>query len=646
MKQNFWLLVTLLLSVLLLYADTQENKQRSAAVRPVISSTAPFNIFSEEEEVTFEVNNSDDFVTTYVITDYDKTKVKDGKTVGGKLNLGVMNTGYYEMTLETIGGECTTSFGVIPKGIQNKEGRVAVVTAFRWHYTPEQWKTAAELLKKIGISWISDGTGWDVMNPSSDSWTWTKGDDFVAPFAQSGIKLKSSCSNPPLWTHPKTNGVNPEDLRDCYKFAKEAGAHYLDKVGAWESWNEPDICTKEFKFFSNSADVFAGIQKALFLGFKAANSDIPVLSCALCTDNSPFNNNLFECGVSDYFDVFNFHAHQFDKSGLNIYIPTKKHTYYKWMDQYAFADRPVWITECGICLPPGPNGRLTWENERIQADFIPKSIAISLMAGTDKHFFFLLRYFVEHENKHWGVLKQDKTPTPGAVALAATTRLLGEARYLGEIPKLAKDAHVCIFDTGKYPVAVCFSKQPPSQPVKWMLASYDKLEFYDSVGRKLNLKQTGQVTTIPLSSSPIFIKGFQLRGLGNLVPPIRPPGRMPKLNSHKVIMRASPVNTPFDREHNGATCYYVRSGDKITYGVECCNLNETDPASGFIQIEVPKDWVVSKNKLDLKLEPMGRHYEEITLTVGSVTKTVSKVTLTGKFGGKPIAPSVSWLVSP
>ena len=152
----------------------------------------------------------------------------------------------------------------------------------------------------------------------------------------------------------------------------------------------------------------------------------------------------------------------------------------------AASGRPIWITECGIRLQTDseePWGDLVPADERRQAEFVARSYASSLYAGTTRHFYFILGNYIER-GVQFGLLRHDLTPRPGYVALAAVGRFLAGAECLGRLS----------------PTVYAFRAQPDGKPRDVLVAWGDgavpgdlQVEaVYDHLGRPTGNARWGQ----------------------------------------------------------------------------------------------------------------------------------------------------------
>ncbi|MBM4042903.1 MAG: hypothetical protein FJ290_30810, partial [Planctomycetes bacterium] len=414
---------------------------------------------------------------------------------------------------------------------------------------------------------------------------------------------------------------NPADLRDAYAFAKRLAEHYKGRVQAWEVWNEPDIF-----FWPDLSDTFAGLQKAAYLGFKAGDPTLPVLIGSFCRGHCAFDENLFDAGVRDYFDIFNWH----------IYAPPEAYPatlgrYLELLKRHSCDDRPVWLTEAGIRLQATePDGEINAADERRQADFVPKSFAYSLAAGTDSHYFFVLPYYLEH-GVQFGALRKDLSPRPGFIAIAAAVDILGDARYLGVRQEGGLTA--LAFHNGKERVLVVWANALREAE---LAVAVEKVVVANCVGRRSAREAAGGRLKLAIGPSPQYVIGVgedAVKGFGGTV---RPEGKLPSNQPSPIVIRGQAQVPTLDKDSDS----YVIGDEPFAYAVEAVNFG-AKPAGGKLALELPPGWKAEPSEAAVSLEPMGRAVCEFRITPGAVALGPQRIRVRPTFDNAPPAPAVS-----
>ncbi|MFQ6133684.1 MAG: hypothetical protein ACE5R4_16705, partial [Armatimonadota bacterium] len=619
-----------------------------------ITSSAAGNLFSTSQRVAFTVAEAGEAVAYEVLDYYGETVAEgeaDVKEGSARIVLGRLAPGHYRLrswadtasrtegSLRSAGGEAATSFAVVrSRGRGRPSERVAVDGATAWLCQPEQWEPVAEMLRRAGIGWVRERLSWGQVQPKPgrrDGFEWGKYDTVADAFEREGVRVYQIFHDSPGWTHPDNRETRcPDDLRTVYRFAKAAGKAFAGRIVAWEPWNEPDIQP----FWHELADRYAGVQKAAYLGFKAADPDLPVLSCSLCAGASGFAHNLFECGIADYYDIFNYHIYAAPKDYPHIIK-----AYLDLAGQYGCGDRPAWLTEAGIRLKHEGEG-LTWESQQRQAEFAAQSVAISLASGTDRHFFFVLPHYPERGTQ-FGSLHADLSPRPGFVAVAAAADILGEAKYLGRYELEGCQAHA--FDSGRQVVLAVWAEEERevSLPV-----GRGKVEVADLLGKRLTVSTKRGVLGLTVGPAAQYVVGVGGGITKELTGTLRV-GRMPE-NEPSPLVIAGHMNLPFDRRGN---FYQVGAEGDIVLTVDVYNFRPR-PLIGPIgvygyrgrEVEVALQasdeagWALEPAGATVKVVPMGR--ETVTFAVRAAQDDrLHKLWVRAEAEGRRIAPTVSWV---
>jgi len=614
-----------------------------------ITSAAPGNLFGARSPVAFTVTAPGRAVS-YEVLDYygqqvahREAPVKEGSA---RIALGRLPLGHYrllcrpasrsaysaeaasatqaaEASLRRASGqEVTTSFAVIRgRRRQAASERIAVDGATAWLCKPEQWEPVAKMLRRAGIGWVRERLSWGGVQPKDEGFQWDRYETVASALAGQGVHVYQIFHDSPGWTHPGDERTRcPDDLRTVYRFARAAGEHFKGRILAWEPWNEPDI-----SFFPDLADRYAGVQKAAYLGFKAADPELMVLSCSLCAGPGGFAHNLFECGIADYYDIFNYHVYANPKD-----YPRLIKGYLDLAAQYGCGDRPGWLTEAGIHLKH-EQGELSWESQQRQAEFAPRSIVMSLASGTDRHFFFVLPHYVEGEIQ-FGALHADLTPRPAFAAVAAAADILGEAKYLGRYELEGVEAHA--FDTGKQIVLVTWAdeEREASLPV-----GKSEVQVADLLGRRLSVTTSKGTLRLTVGPAAQYIVGVGGDLTKELTGTLRV-GRLPE-NEPSLVIIAGHLALPFDK---GGNFYRASSATPVSLTVDVYNFAEAGEAEVTLTASDEAGWAIAPAEATVKVAPMGRQTVQFTVRP-TQDDNLHKLWVRGKVDGRPIPPSVSWV---
>lgn len=545
-----------------------------------------------------------------------------------QLMLPVLPHGYYELLAQSGAERARFTFGMIAdKSAQAPTaGRLNTDTAAAWLVKPEQFEELALMLRALGMGWARERFSWGGTEPEPEQVNWRQYDANAEAYARAGVRVYQICHDSPDWTHAGNDKTkNPADLRDVYRFARRIGEHYRGKVAAWEVWNEPDI-----SFWPDLSDTYAGLLKAWYLGLKAADPQIPVLLGSFCRGFCPFDEGVLEAGAKDYFDIFNWHCY----SPPEAYAGTLRR-YLELLDKHGCADRPVWLSECGVrVMATEPGGELNAVEERRQAEFIPCSFASSLAAGTDNHFFFVFPYYLEN-GVQFGALHRDLSPRPACVAMAAAVDLLGQARYLGQLPlPKTPGVKVLAFLQAQRRVLLVWADKPVTIVLP---VGVSHVAISDLMGRRRTVETAGGKLELEVGPRAQYVLGVAQSLERLLSGKVRPPGKLPQTRPCPVILRGQAQLTSLDKDRD----YYHIGTEQFTYTVETCNFDAQQTATGKLTLTLPAGWQAKPEAATLRLPPRGRVLSRFTVTPGQPTSEVVKLTVKPEFPGLKVAPSVS-----
>jgi len=599
----------------------------------LLRTERPGNLFAHGKKVVVHVEARGAKSLDWRVTDCDGQEVGAGRagSAAGKAMIEIRDLprGYYEVSAKAGTRKAKLALGVVTdhSATDPPSGRLNVDGATAWLERKGRHETLARMLRMVGIGWVRERFSWGATEPQKGKVRWQQYDAVADAFTKHGVRVYQIFHDSPGWSHGGKKGTrNPQDLRDVYRFAKRLAEHYQGRVRAWEVWNEPDIF-----FWPDLGDTFAGVQKAAYLGFKAGDPKLPVLLGSFCRGYCAFDEGLFEAGISEYFDIFNWHTYL-----PPAHYPATLSRYLELLKRYGCGDRPVWLTEAGIRLQARePGGELNAADERRQADFVPKSFAWSLAAGTDRHFFFVYPYYLER-GVQFGSLRKDLSPRPGFIAIAAAVDTLGEARYLGCYASPRKDGFTALaFHNGSRRVLVLWSSKPREVELS---VAVKRVALANVVGRRESRTTKGGRLKLSVGPSPRYVIGLGKEAMGRLAGRPRLPGKLPANNPSPVVIRGEARVAAIDKNAN---CYMIGDG-AFTYTVEACNLTERESANGRIQLEAPKGWKVEPQEIKAPLGPMGRLVQDFTITPGKPSLGAQKIWVRPKFEKATPAPSVSY----
>ncbi len=599
-----------------------------------ITSAQPGNIFVSQQRIVFEISDAVGD-TQYELKDYYGQRIAQGQPAmqNGQSQISIKGCppGWYELICRDKSGEQRVSLGVVidRKGAPLPyDGRICADAASAWLLAnTEQRRPFAQMVAKAGIPWVRERLSWEGIEKQQGVYDWSHFRSTADTLKEAGLHVFQVWHMTPEWSRPdKPKGtLYPADLRNVYKFSKEATSKFGKQWNAWEAWNEPDIA-----FWPDLSDRMSGYLKAAYLGLKAGDANATVMQCSLCVGPSQFSKGLYQNGVGGYYDVFNWHLYNTPAS-----YPESLAVYRNQLREFKLNGRPSWMSEAGIRLiaSEGEGKRLLSDDKkRLQCQFLPQSAVMSLVAGNDKHFFFVLPDYLEN-GVQFGVLNPDLTPYPGFVALSTAANMLALAEYKGEYRLNAAKSTAHMFSTPNGNMLVAWSETPATVNIPTEKAG---ITVADIFGSERRLAAGNGSVSVKIGPEAVYILDIGKQIVPNLVGKVIPRGKLPKLNPSKIVV----VGHTDMGNNKGNDCYVIQNVDakSFIYAVEAYNFNEKSASSGTITVKAPKGWRVEQPTRKVSLDAMGRQELQFTIYPSEPELGIFDVTVNPQFG-KPQAES-------
>lgn len=590
----------------------------AARTIPVPLPDHPGNVFLAGEVVAVPVAAPDGTVCEAV--DYDGRKAAEGQVVGGRVTLGPLPVGWFEVRWKAAGGDGRLAVGVLErlKAPTPLTSPIGIDVAMAWFYKEDRMPAVANLCTLAGMNWVRDRLAWGEVEPKRGEFAppGTKYDASARIQSAAALRVLQVNHSTPAWAGPDGKRF-PPDLADTYRFHREMARRWAGQVAAFEPWNEADIDV----FGGHTGAEMASFQKAAYLGLKAGNPDVIACLNVFATPHKAILADLDRNAAWPYFDTFNLHHYAKSDEYPRIYGTFRA----------AGAGRPLWVTEFSMPVhwvgdeklkEPGPPDLL------VQAERVPQVFAASLQEGPTAAFYFLLPHYAEGQTQ-FGILRGDLTPRPAFVALAAAGRLLADARPLGRIK--GADAAVRGY---------VFRARPDGNDaevlIAWAAAGQPELTLprepravFDHLGRPAT-----KAAKVKLTAAPIYIlfpAGTAAKM--DLEPPPAPAAAKAGQASPIVLQCTWPkARVALDR-----SAYRVSVQKPETVPLAVYNFSDK-PAEGTLTVAGPAGWRVEA-PAKVAVGPGERKVLDLVVDCkGAAGGTAGTVTVTGDFGpaGKPI----------
>lgn len=659
--------------VFLLLCGSLSGAWLDLAVRP----SAAGGLFSDQEALTFQV--SLDAPSLYRVFDLNGTIAATGKLpISGNITLPNLPRGYYRMEVITpnVIYQGQRTFAVTPpqsSAEQRMNSPFAIDTGIssRPIAAPQsgEWGISRpemiEIIARSGFANQRDRTGWCEKSPGQYQ---LESKRLVAAELQaSGIATTGMIEGPvapylrnrksSIPHRPMVNGVfshlafhQVEDLRLIYNYCREL-ARQCPQMRYCEYGNEPE----------NRSDTIwelACSTKVAYLGFKAGNPKLSVLSCSFCLASLPYMRSWFQNETASYFDIFNFHCYRFFPE-MAAYVGKYKSI----LKEFNTADRSCFVTEIGSVseeeFPANSSSKrkpgtieATPLQELLTAEFNLKAQLKMLELGVNRSYtFYLPSYHEKKGRKDWGQIRPDGSAKPSLAGFAALNHFVGDARYLGLYP-LADDV------TG-----YLFAKPDGSQTLV-----YWKISLLERLNRPLRSKEFRSNDTIERTYTlPVAAQTYlNYNWLGHPYPPAVVHNRQATLHhgvlpSYLIGLRGLKPKHPavlgqneqaaesaiVDRtivgrliprhgfEISGMGTFGILKKKSATLTVELYNFSD-HPKRGYIHISGVKISTLPQN---IELAPMERKQWELTVEP-LPHKIQTELILSGSFNEKTITRCV------
>ncbi len=463
------------------------------------------SVYTSTQEVRFELSRTDsnkkeNFICRIENADEKVVSQIEFSLNAGiskyKLDLGVWEPGWYRLRVFADENEVEEfiSFSVIEQNmLGTPQEAFAIMYAGQYAgHTDEQKEKYARILSLIGAGtvrecavWAENDEEYEVMEKSVDV------------LADEGLSVLETVDVP----EEKIDSMGWDlDLFRVYNMQKGLSEYYRDRVQIWEIINEPDVIA------GLSADLYTSFYKSAALGAEAGNPLSIKAFGGLCSVVPTFGNLMMQNDIMDYSDLFNVHTHAtlsnvLSEQTFSSQLIQKAKIYNALYGE----NQPVWVTEAGIRLPVDENAIPDAVSMKKQAQYMVTSFIRSFAdSGTDKHFWFLLRHYIEN-GREFGIFSDNDMPYPAVNTFAVLTKYLGDAIPVGKLKNTTQNIHGYVFDGGDSDVVVIWNSNSSIDYVQVSTQS-DVLvaDIFGGTQTRRYSANTGKVS-IPVTQSPVLV---------------------------------------------------------------------------------------------------------------------------------------------
>ncbi len=418
------------------------------------------------------------------------------------------------------------------------------------------------------------------------------------------------------------------DLKKAYDTWQEIVKNRNDVTEVYEIFNETDLTGGDF----GPAEAYASYMKAAAIGLSDLDPRPYKSVTGLAGYKSKYVKLLYQNRVLDYSDIYNFHAH--------AEVSARTLTSRARANAYSDGSVPIWIGEAGIHqVVPEATGYLSNAQMRTATRYSITSAMESISNGTNKHFWFLFRPYLE-KGGNYGCFHTDHMPYPMYSALANMTYQLGQAHIKGEAANLPDGMNGYVFDDGNgNDVFVLWSEGEDYYYLSGDTVTYSDMMGYEETKRAENGKIKVNVTYDPVfikfngrcDESNYFKYNYETE-LGNKS--FEPHQRI-------VLQQSWEYDNLKDARNNG---YIIKRDEPKQVKVRVWNLNDT-PMSGKVGIHLDENLKSEQGEFEFNLKPW-ESTEFVTYELVATDKAAPSDRGNVKFcgttsDGKEISPSVA-----
>jgi hypothetical protein len=385
----------------------------------------------------------------------------------------------------------------------------------------EDVRLAASLIRKTGVGWVRDRFSWAQMNPAPNTIDLKHYLTFDRLQRDAGLRILQVFHDCPLWASSASTGDEearmhsaPENTMHALNFFRKVANEFSEACTYWEIWNEMDIPV----FFLGTAEEYAAILKASYLGIKKGNPQAKVLLGSVTFGSGEitwgektyyddeadrFVEKILENGAAEYFDIYNMHHY-----GAVDELPGRIRRNKRIMQRFS-CRKPIWITEMGFTSTERMSADVQ-PSERSQAETLVKSYCVAFSEGVEKFFYFCFPSFIEHGTSFWGIFQEkDSTwePKPAYVALATMIQALEDSPCIGRLTTVPDSVSAFVFDHKDTYTILLWGEQETTQRVCLQFAHPTTCTLRSLYGKDQTTASTSSLT-LPLSSSPVYLLGI------------------------------------------------------------------------------------------------------------------------------------------
>lgn len=604
------------------------------------AETAELNVFESGKAVMLSLPAEGDI--SYTVYDYFDNEISAGTAAAsdGAADIVLpkgLDTGWYSVRE---GETQLAAFAIVPVYDERADISSPFATDFAaaWlvkdssgNRDYDRIGQYSRVIKLAGIDWVRERASAESLNPSRGAYDFSGLHSTTGIMAESGLEVSAVFHSAPSWAKESGSSLHT-NLIDIYRFMKIAAAKMNGEVDSWGIWNEQD----EQLYSAETADRYAAFFKAAAIGAADGGSAKKVLGGIA---QSPLVRNytalMLQNDVMEYADAYNYHTYTKDSGAETAYLSdSAMQGHFVNKSSFDSSDAPIWITETGVhCAVEEGSKDIALAQKKLQARCSITNAVTTLANGADKAFWFVMPSYNEN-GKNFGAFTSDNMPNPAYTAMAVMTKVLGEAKYIGEL-KIA-NVHGYVFDTGAENAAVMWAD-------KTMTVELPVTEGYtvDIMGRRAGLDASG----VEIGPNPIYLVSDDITALDCYYPQSFTASENTKTDfsdAQKIVISALPekINST-EAKFRG---YRINTTDRIPLEV----YNFTDKTmTGSLRANAEFEGSVSFSEEEFSISPMSKTVIYANISAENVIgEETYSLHIYGVFAGEETTSSVMRVIFP
>ncbi len=452
----------------------------------------------------------------------------------------------------------------------------------------------------------------------------------TSSLAEQGLKILNEFSS---------GGTYEEDLYTTYARAYNNGRAYRGKIYAWEGANEPDAIRT-----SLTADMEASVFKASALGILDSNAKAIKISPSMYDYHSTdFMETLMQNGILDYADAINIHSHKGFENKPYLSFPDKIVKTAKELATVYGGGKAVWCTEAGLSCPNDEQADVYDSSQYALAKYAVTSAAESFAnGGTDKHFYFLGRYYAG-SNESMGIFTKNNMPYSAYSALANMTYHLENGRIKGVLKNLPDGMHGYVFDRGADDVAIIWNEGEEGSYIQLETASDAKIVDLLGVNEEMTYSPQNKMISVKVTDSPVIVEFSEHLSSKNYYTKTYPEYGTNGVNVQSVSdAKRIIVRQRWDAPTIENSEYVISTGKEYKIYLDVCNLSSSE-ANVEIIPDISDSLEVTGNKNSVTVSPRKSEVIEYTVKIKDSYKRAGDayISFGGVLGEEKISPSTA-----